>query len=309
MDFHPVSLHSIRDLIRWGASRFTEAGLFFGHGTDNAMDESAQLVLHALHLEHDLPPDYLDCRLTPLEIDAVRRLLRRRVEERIPAAYITGQTWFAGLVFHVDENVLVPRSPFAELIENGLQPWVDPDQVHEVLDLCCGSGCIGISVAMHLQHTRVDLVDVSAPALAVARRNLEDYGLEERVEVIQSDLFGRLDGRRYDVILCNPPYVGEAEMAALPAEYLAEPALGLAGGADGLDLVRRILRDARGHLNPGGAIIVEVGNSARTLEDVFPGVSFTWIEFERGGEGVFLLTADQLEAYSGDFNVKSSKVK
>ncbi len=308
MDFETTSLHSIRDLIRWGASRFTEAGLFFGHGTDNALDESAQLVLHALHLSHDLPPAYLDSRLTPLEIDEVSRLLRRRVEERIPAAYLTGQAWFAGLSFHVDENVLVPRSPFAELIENRLRPWVDPDRVHDVLDLCAGSGCIGIAVAMHLPHTRLDLVDVSAPALAVARRNLEDYGLEERVRAIQSDLFGRLDGRLYDLILSNPPYVGEAELAALPAEYLAEPALGLAGGTDGLDLVRHILRDARDHLHPGGVIIAEVGNSAQTLAEAFPGVPFTWLEFERGGEGVFLLTAEQLEQFAGDFNI-TFKVK
>lgn len=300
MDFDASSLHSIRDLIRWGASRFSEAGLHFGHGTDNALDESAQLVLHALHLDHRLPPDYLQSRVTPAERESVCRLLRRRIEDRVPAAYLIGHAWFAGLRFEVNENVLVPRSPFAELIEDQLQPWVDPDQVHDMLDLCTGSGCIGIAAAVHLPHTRVDLAEISQPALELARRNVLDHDLEQRVEAVESDLFAGLRGRRYDVILSNPPYVGEAEMAELPEEYRAEPALGLAAGADGLDLVRRILREARDHLNPGGVIIVEVGNSAAALSEAYPRVPFTWIEFERGGEGVFLLTADQLEAYAAD---------
>ena len=301
MESETESLYSVRDFIRWGASRFNEAGLFFGHGTDNALDEAVQLVLHALHLPSDLPPAYLESRLTPAERQEVLSLLRRRVEERVPAAYLTHRAWFAGLEFFVNDQVLVPRSPFAELIENGLQPWVEPDGVERILDLCSGSGCIGIAAAMHLPHVKVDLAEISQPALDVARRNIADYGLEERVWAIHSDLFQGLEGQRYDVIFSNPPYVGAQEMATLPEEYHREPALGLAGGEDGLDLVRRILRDAPRHLRPGGVIIVEVGNSAQTLAATYPEVPFLWLEFERGGEGVFLLTAEQLEDFQTVF--------
>jgi len=296
------SLQSVRDFIRWGTSRFNEAGLFFGHGTDNALDEAVQLVLHALHLPADLPTAYLESRLTPSERLAVISILRRRVEERVPAAYLTHKAWFAGLEFYVDDQVLVPRSPFAELIESGLQPWLEPKGVERILDLCSGSGCIGIAAAMHLSHARVDLVDVSEPALAVARRNIAEYGLEERVRAIHSDLFDGLGEERYDVILSNPPYVGAQELATLPQEYRREPALGLDGGEDGLDLVRRILRDASRHLHPGGVIIVEVGNSAAALAAAYPEVPFLWLEFERGGEGMFLLTAEQLDEYKPIFN-------
>lgn len=295
-------LQTVRDFIRWGASRFGEAGLCFGHGTDNALDEAAQLVLHALHLPPDLPPAYLEGRLTAEERQEVISLLRRRMEERVPAAYLTNKAWFAGLAFYVNDRVLVPRSPFAELIENELRPWMEPDRVRRILDLCSGSGCIGIAAAMHLPRARVDLVEISDPALAVARRNIAEYGLEERVRAIRSDLFEGLSGERYDVILSNPPYVGTQELARLPAEYRREPALGLAGGEDGLDLVRRILRDASRHLQPGGVMIVEVGNSAGALEAAYPEVPFLWLEFERGGEGVFLLAAEQLVEYESVFS-------
>lgn len=295
------SLASIKDFIRWGASRFNEAGLFFGHGTDNALDESAQLVMHALHLAPDLPAVYLESRLTPAERDAVGALIRRRIEDRVPAAYLTNRAWFAGLEFYVNDRVLVPRSPFAELIENQLRPWIDSEQVHSVLDLCTGSGCIGIAAAVYLPGAEVDLVDISDPALEVARRNLENHGLERRVRAVRSDLFQDLKNRRYNVILCNPPYVGAEELAGLPPEYHREPGLGLAGGDDGLDLVRRILREAQNHLEPGGAIIVEVGNSAETLAETYPQVPFLWLEFERGGEGVFLLTAKQLKEVTNQF--------
>lgn len=288
-------LQTLRDFIRWGASRFSEKNLSFGHGTDNALDEAVQLVLHALHLPPDLPPAYLESRLTVTERQEVVSLLRRRIEERVPAAYLTNKAWFAGLEFFVNDQVLVPRSPFAELIESGLRPWVEPDGVGRILDLCSGSGCIGIAAAMHLPHVRVDLVEISEPAIAVARRNIAEHGLEERVQAICSDLFEGLSGERYDVILSNPPYVGAEELACLPAEYRHEPVLGLAGGRDGLDLVRRILQNAPRHLDPGGVIIVEVGNSARTLDAAYPEIPFLWLEFERGGEGVFLLTAEQLE--------------
>jgi ribosomal protein L3 glutamine methyltransferase len=297
-------LTTIRDLIRWGVSRFNEAGLFYGHGTDNAMDEAAHLVLAALRLPADLPDVYLGSRLTGKERTAVLGLLQRRIDERIPAAYLTHRAWFAGLEFYVDQRVLVPRSPFAELIEDELQPWVDPDRVRRLLDLCTGSGCIGIAAAVHLPEVEVDLVDISADALQVALRNVRDHGLSQRVRVVQSNLFEALAGERYDVILCNPPYVGAEELAALPREYHNEPALGLAGGGDGLDLVRVILREARHHLEPGGVIIVEVGNSAKTLADAYPEVHFTWLEFQRGGEGVLLLTAEQMQEYGSVFDAR-----
>lgn len=300
--FDSESLTSIKDFIRWGASRFSEAELFFGHGTDNALDEAVQLVLHALHLSPDLPPVYLESRLTPKERDIVVALIRRRIEDRIPAAYLTNKAWFAGLEFYVDDQVLVPRSPFAELIENQLRPWIDPDEVHSVLDLCTGSGCIGIATAFHLPNTVVDLVDISEPALGVARRNLVDYGLESRVRAVRSDLFDALQNRRYDVILTNPPYVGADELAGLPPEYHREPSIGLAGGNDGLDLVRRILREAANHMEPAGVIIVEVGSSAVTLMEAFPELPFLWLEFERGGDGVFLLTAEQLREFASQFD-------
>ena len=301
MNLETNSLTSIKDFIRWGASCFNEAGLFFGHGTDNALDEAAQLVLYALHLPLDLPSIYLESRLTPAERDRVNAIIRQRIEDRVPAAYLTNRAWFAGLEFYVDDQVLVPRSPIAELIENRLQPWIEPEQVQRVLDLCAGSGCIGIAAAVSLPHAEVDLVDISEPVLEVSRHNLGKYGLEDRVRVIQSDLFDALGSRSYDVILSNPPYVGADELAGLPPEYKHEPVLGLAGGDDGLDLVRRILREAPEHLNPGGVIIVEVGNSAATLADAYPQVPFLWLEFDRGGEGVFLLTVEQLLALNNWF--------
>ena len=302
----PEQLQTLRDWIRWGASRFNEAGLFFGHGTDNALDEAADLVLYALHLPHELPAQYLDSRLSAEEREAVYALLRRRIEFRVPAAYLTHRAWFAGLEFYVDDNVLVPRSPMAELIESRFSPWVQSEQIEQVLDLCTGSGCIGIAAAMHLPHSAVDLVDISEAALSVAQRNAADFGVQERVRVIPSDLYDSLDGRRYDLILSNPPYVGAEELAALPDEYHREPALGLAGGADGLDLVRRILHQAPKHLTPAGVIIVEVGNSAAALIEAFPQVPFTWLEFERGGEGVFLLTQEQVAESHQVFNPENA---
>ncbi len=292
-----ASLCSIRDWIRWGASRFSAAGLHFGQGTDNALDEAAWLVLHALHLPQGLDGGWLDARLTLEERHGVYALLERRLKERIPAAYLTGSTWFAGLEFEVNEQVLIPRSPLAELIEQGFHPWFAVDAMTSALDLCTGSGCIGIALAQHFPHLRVDLADVSVPALEVARRNRDRYGLEGRVEILHSDLFEALAGRRYDLILSNPPYVDAGEMAALPAEYRHEPALGLAAGADGLDLVRRMLAGAGDHLTPSGVMIVEVGASARALTEAYPEIPFLWLEFERGGEGVFLLSAEQIEEY------------
>lgn len=289
-------LHTIRDLIRWGASRMNEAGLHFGHGTDNAIDEAAALVLHALHLPPDLHAEYFQSRVTPPEQRAALDLLERRIVERKPAAYLTQRAWFMGLPFHVDERVLVPRSPLAELIERHFAPWLpDSRKVEHILDLGTGSGCIGIACAYAFSDARVDLVDVSADALEVARRNVAEHGLEDQVDVIQSDLFAALKGRRYDIIVSNPPYVGLAELDALPVEYRHEPRLGLAAGEEGLDVVVAILRQAADYLKRDGVLIVEVGNAQYPLCEAFPDAPFTWLEFERGGQGVFLLNAAQLK--------------
>jgi ribosomal protein L3 glutamine methyltransferase len=295
------SLQSITDFIRWGASRFNEAELFFGHGTDNALDEAATLVLHALHLPPDLPGSWFSGRLTSDEREHVISLIQRRIDERIPLPYLLGEAWFAGMRFHVSPDVLIPRSPIAELVENGFEPWVDAGSVERVLDLCCGSGCIGIAAAAYLPQVNVDLVDISEAALRVAKQNIVEHGLEERVRALQSDLFSSLQGERYDVIVSNPPYVGEAELASLPKEYAHEPRLALEAEEEGLALVKRILREASEHLTPQGILVVEVGNSAETLSRRYPEVPFLWVDFTRGGEGVFVFTAAELEAFSGDF--------
>ena len=294
-------LLTLRDLVRWGASRFNEAGLFFGHGTDNALDEALALALHAVHLDHDLPEAYLACRLAAEERKAIAALYRRRIEDRIPAAYLTHQARFAGLDFHVDERVLVPRSPIAELIEHGFSPWLDAGEVTAVLDLCTGSGCIAIGCAYAFADARVDAVDLSPAALEVARMNVERHHLQDRVDVIASDLFASLEGRTYDLIVSNPPYVDEAQMDELPPEFGWEPELGLAAGEDGLDVVKRILRDGGRFLSPGGIMVVEVGAAAEAMVERYPEVPFLWLDFERGGEGVFLLTADQLDEYQSLF--------
>ena len=296
-DYHDVLpyLHTIRDLIRWGASRMNQAGLHFGHGSDSAIDEAATLVLHALHLPPDLHTEYLQARLTPPEQQVALHLLERRITERKPAAYLTHRAWFMGLPFYVDERVLVPRSPLAELIERHLAPWLpDSRKVERILDLGTGSGCIGIACAYAFPDAQVDLVDVSAEALAVAQRNVADHGLEDQIELIQSDLFSALKGRRYDLIISNPPYVSLAELDALPAEYRHEPRLGLAAGEEGLDIVLEILREVADYLKRDGLLIVEVGDAQYALTEALPEVPFTWLDFERGGQGVFLLNAAQV---------------
>lgn len=297
----PDGLVTIQDFIRWGASRFNAAGLFFGHGTDNALDEAALLVLHCLHLEPGLPASFRECRLTPGERVTVTDLIERRVAERVPAAYLTQSAWFAGLEFFVNEQVLVPRSPIAELIEAGFDPWIDGERIGRVLDLCTGSGCIGIAAAVYLPDADVDLVDISASALDVARRNVARHEVADRVRVLNSDLFSALSSDRYDVIVSNPPYVSIPEYEDLPPEYRREPELGLLAGEDGLDIVLRILREAGRHLTDQGILILEVGSSALELEQRLPDVPWTWIEFERGGEGVLLLAREQIETYQSQF--------
>ncbi len=286
-------LISVRDYIRWGASRFNQAKLFMGHGTDSAWDEAVQLVLHSLHLPRDMGPEILDARLSLCERKEVLAQLERRIQERIPAAYITGEAWFSGLPFNVDSRVLVPRSPIAELIEQGFEPWLKEEPAR-ILDLCTGSGCIGIACALTFPSSQVDLSDISEDALAVAQSNIERHGVDDQVATVHSDLFAGLKGEKYDLIVSNPPYVNEDDLASMPAEYHAEPAIGLGSGKDGLDFTRRLLAEAQSHLTDDGVLLVEVGNSWAALDDQFPLLPFTWLEFERGGHGVFVLTAEQL---------------
>ncbi|MES9991684.1 MAG: 50S ribosomal protein L3 N(5)-glutamine methyltransferase [Candidatus Thiodiazotropha sp.] len=287
------TLTTIADFIRWGASRFAEARLFFGHGTDNALDEAAALVLGSLHLPPDLPSNWFGSCLTTAERERVIDLIERRIEERIPLPYLLGEAWFAGMRFHVNERVLIPRSPIAELIERGYAPWLEPASP-QILDLCCGSGCIGIATAAYLPDSQVDLADISADVLLVAQQNVAEYDFQDRVSIHRSDLFEALPQKQYDMIVSNPPYVGETEMGELPAEYRHEPVLALQANENGLEIVQRILQQAARYLTPQGILIVEVGNSAQLVMERYPQLPFTWLDFERGGEGVFLLTAADL---------------
>jgi ribosomal protein L3 glutamine methyltransferase len=287
-------LFTLRDFIRWGASEFKAADLYFGHGTDNAWDEAEHLVLHAVHLTPPLDSEWLGARLIREERERILHSLRRRIDERIPASYITHQAWFAGLPFYVDERVLVPRSPIAELIQKQFSPWIEQEPTR-ILDLCTGSGCIGIASAYAFPEAEVQLSDISYDALAVAQENIDRHNLQDRVFAIQSDLFENLHGQQFDLIVSNPPYVDADDLASMPDEYRAEPEIGLGSGADGLDFTRRLLAQAKDFLAPNGLLIVEVGNSWPALEQAFPYLPFTWVEFERGGHGVFVLRKEDLE--------------
>ena len=288
-----TELHTIIDLIRYGGSRFNAAGLSFGHSFDNAMDEATQLVLHALHLPHDLGPAYGQARLTLEEKRAILALFQRRIDERVPAAYLAGEAWFAGLSFKSDRRALVPRSPIAELIESGFEPWLAGRQVRRALDLCTGSGCIAIAMGHYNPDWQVDGVDISDDALALAAENKARLHADN-VELVKSDLFSALGGRHYDLIVTNPPYVTDAETDALPKEYSYEPELGLRAGPDGLDLVLKILRDAPLHLSQDGLLICEVGESERHLVRLLPELDLAWIEFKVGQMGIFAVECHDL---------------
>jgi len=289
-----AALRTIIDLIRYGGSRFNAAGLCFGHSYDNALDESTQLTLHALHLPHDLNPVYGQSRVTAAEKAEVLALFERRIAERVPACYLTGEAWFAGLCFKSDARALVPRSPIAELIESGFQPWIGDLEVERALDLCTGSGCIAIAMAHHQPDWQVDAVDLSTEALSLASENAIRLDVAERVRLLRSDLFTALRGQTYELIVSNPPYVTRDEVAALPGEYRHEPELGLIAGDDGLDLALRILRDAPEYLSEGGVLIVEVGESERALTRLLPQLLLDWIEFKVGAMGVFVVTRETL---------------
>lgn len=284
-----AELASIIDFIRYGASRFSAAGLTFGHSHDNPIDEATHLVLASLHLPPDIPPAYGAGKLTAEERENVLALIERRVSERLPVAYLVGETWFAGLKFKSDQRALVPRSPIAELIESGFAPWLDHRPIERALDLCTGSGCIGIAMAEYNPEWQVDVVDISPDALSLARENIAFQHVEDRVEAIESDLFHGLHGRTYDLIVSNPPYVTEDEYAAMPGEYSHEPKLGLTSGVDGLDLCLRMLDEAANYLSEDGLLIVEVGESEHALAALLPEVPFVWIEFKVGAMGVFAL--------------------
>lgn len=292
----PPELVTLRDYLRWAVSRFNEVGLHFGHGTQNAYDEAAYLLLHALHLPLDRMEPFLDAALTESERKTVFALLNRRIDERIPAAYLTREAWLGDFPFYVDERVIVPRSHIAELLlDDPLAPWVsDPDAVVSALDLCTGSGCLAILMAHAFPNARIDAADISTDALEVAARNVAEYQLGNRIELIQSDLFAGLSGRSYDIIISNPPYVTGASMRILPAEYRHEPALALASGEDGLDAVRDIIALSRAHLKPNGILAVEVGGNRAIVEKAFPRLGFTWLESETGEGMVFLLSREQL---------------
>ena len=290
-----TELCTVRDMMRFAVSRFTEAGLFFGHGSDNAWDESAYLLLHTLNLPLDRLEPFMDARLTSDERALVLKIIRRRISERLPAAYLTNEAWLGEHRFYVDRRVIVPRSHIAELLREQLSPWIDdPWAIQSTLDLCTGSGCLAILAALAFPESTVDAIDISPDALAVARRNVDDYGLESRVNLIESDAFAAVPGKRYDVIISNPPYVNAESMADLPEEYLREPVLALASGEDGLDFTRILLREANDHLNPGGLLVVEIGNNRDELEQAFPDTPFTWLDTAAGDGFVFMLRKEEL---------------
>lgn len=304
IDFSPIKdeLFTIGDYLRFATSEFNQAELFFGHGTNNAWHEAITLVMFALNLPTELKEEVFNCRLTSNEKTAVLALIERRIVEQLPAAYLTNHALFVGLPFYVDERVLVPRSPIGELIEQYFSPrFSQENPPNRILDLCTGSGCIAIACAVAFPEAEVDALDLSVDALNVAQINIENHGLSEQVIPIQSDVFSGVKGQSYDLIVTNPPYVDQEDVDALPQEYLHEPEMGLGSGVDGLDIVREILSQAANHLNDNGILICEVGNSQMHVEYVYPQIPFTWLIFENGGHGVFMLTKSQLTEHAKSF--------
>lgn len=288
-------LHTIRDLLRFAVSRFTKADLHFGHGSATAYDEAAYLILKTLYLPLDQLDPFLDARLTDSECKQVLEMIERRVTDRIPAAYLTHEAWLGDFSFYVDERVIIPRSFIAELLQTQLSPWItEPDNNVSALDLCTGSGCLAILMAHAFENAQIDAADISTQALAVAHKNVQDYGLEERIDLIESDLFSALSGKRYDLIISNPPYVNAESMQRLPQEYRHEPENALASGEEGLDATRKILQHAARHLTNDGILVVEIGHNRAELEQAYPIVPFTWLETSAGDEFVFLLQREQL---------------
>ncbi len=289
------TLSTVRDCLRFTVSRFYQAGLFFGHGSNDAYDEAVYLILHTLHLPIDTLAPFLDAQLTQTELAGVLSVIEQRVEKRIPAAYLTHEAFLGEYRFYVDERVIVPRSFIAELLRESLSPWItEPEDITSVLDMCTGSGCLAILAADAFPSALIEAVDISPDALAVAQRNVADYQLESQVQLIESNLFTELTGRRYDLIISNPPYVDAESVAKLPAEYLHEPELSLGSGKDGLDATRIILKHAADHLTENGILIVEIGHNREVLEDAYPDLPFTWLEVSAGDQFVFMLHRNDL---------------
>ena len=290
-----TTFKTIRDMLRYAVSRFNHEKLFFGHGSANALDEAAYLILHTLHLPLDKIDPFLDARLLPQEIDAVLSVIDRRATDRVPASYITHEAWLGTYNFYVDERVIVPRSFIAELIPEHFSPWVsDPDEINQILELCTGSGCLPIMLADMFQNAHVDAVDISQDALAVARRNVDTYELQDRITLIESDLYSHVPDKKYDLIITNPPYVNAGSMGKLPKEYLHEPQIALAGGDDGMDLVRKIVAGAAQRLTENGLLMVEIGNERAFAEAAFPELNVTWLSTSAGDDMVFLVEANDL---------------
>lgn len=289
------ALLTIRDWLRYSVSRLEENGVFFGHGTDNAYDESVWLVMSALHLPLDTLDNFLDARITRDEAKHLAHLIERRVTERVPTAYLLREAWLKGFKFYVDERVIVPRSFIAELLEDGLAPWIEyPEMVESAADICTGSGCLGVLLAHAFPNATVDVVDISPDAIAVANINIKNYGLEEQITAVQSDMFSGLKGKKYDLIISNPPYVDAPAMSALPQEYRNEPQIALGSGDAGLDHTHILLKEAKKYLNDDGILVVEIGHNRDALLDAYPELPFTWLDVESGNEFVFLLTKEQL---------------
>lgn len=304
MPFHDrlQTLSTLRDWIRYAISEFRKNNLFYGHGTNNALDEAVSLILHTVHLPYDAPAMFYDAVLTFEERKAVDHIISLRIDKKIPAAYLTHEAFFMGLSFYVDERVLIPRSPIAEIIEKQFEPWIESHHISRILDLCTGSGCIAIACAEIFPETEITASDISTDSLEVARINLEKFNLQDQIKLIQSDVFDNIpipseESEKFNIIISNPPYVDKADMDSLPKEYHHEPVTALAAGHDGLDIIKKILNTAKNYLSDHGILIVEAGNSAEALVSQFPNLPFTWLEFEHGESEVFLLTAEQLNAW------------